>query len=456
MELSHLTAEYRDIQDALQIIYARHSTVSLLEHSQSHEVKESGETDASVGENDLEDSSVLESKDEDLSGRVVETHSSTGKQMPILRKSEPGENVAIVALLNNSVYSSNTNSRHFLREYLMAFSEHIQLSSAAETSSKSNPLEILKRQMVAIFRKEAAASRLVAEKNILSLWSSSLTRKLTIEILQEFIVLAAGPQNSMTSGLQCGSTAMFDLVWSSLRIDDALRSFKSHQNPSQHGDEDHGFKDSGASIWRPRAPPGFFILGDVAVSHRTKYVGQNVLVVRDDGELVAPPISFEMIWSDNGIAIWRPIPPSGYVALGCVATPVGLTNEEMQTKDGIDSLRCVHESCVYASDFTDMSSNHGSENLYSYSVSEDDLTASCKSKAIPTLNPAGLGIWQVHFTSCFLSLTMSSDFIFMLLFAASVLTMLKAHLFSSARSCWRLWANLSLLADCASLSSCSL
>jgi hypothetical protein len=43
-----------------------------------------------------------------------------------------------------------------------------------------------------------------------------------------------------------------------------------------------------------------------------------------DKSLVAPPVGFSKVWDDQGsgkkldYAIWNPIPPPDYVAMGCI------------------------------------------------------------------------------------------------------------------------------------------
>ncbi|MCX2897449.1 Vps62-related protein [Pseudomonas mandelii] len=91
-----------------------------------------------------------------------------------------------------------------------------------------------------------------------------------------------------------------------------------------------------ASFWRPTPTPdllpGYFPLGDViAAGHENINEKRMVMVVcegeisnneTNNGPALRAPIDFELVWSDSGstakagCTIWRPIPPSGYVALG--------------------------------------------------------------------------------------------------------------------------------------------
>ena len=79
-------------------------------------------------------------------------------------------------------------------------------------------------------------------------------------------------------------------------------------------------------------PEGAYMVGQVAVPVHTNVIPESFvilvrpLVSRDDfGDLITPPIGYEMIWNDkhsggkqNG-SFWRPQAPNGYIALGDVA-----------------------------------------------------------------------------------------------------------------------------------------
>jgi len=98
------------------------------------------------------------------------------------------------------------------------------------------------------------------------------------------------------------------------------------------------------SIWRPIAPAGYGLLGDVAVSGYDAPT-EPAFVMIDDPLAVAPPLGFELIWQDTGsggindVSVWNPIPPLGYVCMGAVAV-AGYTEPQ------IAQLRCVHGGLV--------------------------------------------------------------------------------------------------------------
>lgn len=103
-------------------------------------------------------------------------------------------------------------------------------------------------------------------------------------------------------------------------------------------------ENSKVSIWRPIPPSGYVSVGDVVQS---SYDSPDlVMVYRDDhdGKFVTPQ-GFELVWRDaehsarEPITIWRPRPPLGYVALGCVIVP-----DYYEPDLGVVS--CVRQDCV--------------------------------------------------------------------------------------------------------------
>ncbi|GJP32210.1 hypothetical protein CLOM_g16806, partial [Closterium sp. NIES-68] len=83
------------------------------------------------------------------------------------------------------------------------------------------------------------------------------------------------------------------------------------------------------SFWRPIAPPGFVVLGDCLTTDHAPPT-RGVLAVSLAGGYVKRPISFAKLWSSEeepdvssgqGCSVWEPVPPPGFVAVGCVAHP---------------------------------------------------------------------------------------------------------------------------------------
>lgn len=98
------------------------------------------------------------------------------------------------------------------------------------------------------------------------------------------------------------------------------------------------------SIWRPIAPSGYGLLGDVAIAGHGMPTAPALAVV-DDPLALQPPTGFELIWQDtlsggdNDVSLWNPIPPLGYVCMGAVAV-AGYDPPQ------IAQLRCVHQQLV--------------------------------------------------------------------------------------------------------------
>ncbi|KAI3684030.1 hypothetical protein L1987_84552 [Smallanthus sonchifolius] len=85
------------------------------------------------------------------------------------------------------------------------------------------------------------------------------------------------------------------------------------------------------TFWRPRAPPNYVILGD-CVTSRPIPPSQAVMAVSNTYGRVRKPLGFKLIGLFSDIqqtervedmncdcSLWTPIPPPGYLALGCVA-----------------------------------------------------------------------------------------------------------------------------------------
>jgi hypothetical protein len=103
------------------------------------------------------------------------------------------------------------------------------------------------------------------------------------------------------------------------------------------------------SLWRPVAPPGYAILGDVAQTGYDPPRSPVATYRADDPASVALPLGFQLIWRDTGsgaaerVTLWQPVPPPGFAAVGCVAVG-GYAEPERSV------CRCVSVERVYASD----------------------------------------------------------------------------------------------------------
>jgi VPS62-like protein len=103
---------------------------------------------------------------------------------------------------------------------------------------------------------------------------------------------------------------------------------RTFQPENLYWDEGSGAPMNGA-FWRAVPPSGFYLLGDYAQGDYNPPTG-TMVVVQDDNtggtSAIALTTNFTQIYNDKGSgayengAIWMPIAPNGYVALGPVVT----------------------------------------------------------------------------------------------------------------------------------------
>jgi hypothetical protein len=119
----------------------------------------------------------------------------------------------------------------------------------------------------------------------------------------------------------------------------------------------YGTKALALQIYNPIVPAGFFMVGGFATTTSAEGDMGDVrcLIVKEDPKWrsnnqflpppLAPPLRYEFVW-DNGLisrtpmAIWRPIPPEGYVCLGYVF------RSSLSGFRSASDFRCVHKSLV--------------------------------------------------------------------------------------------------------------
>ncbi|KAL6985854.1 hypothetical protein U1Q18_019227, partial [Sarracenia purpurea var. burkii] len=107
------------------------------------------------------------------------------------------------------------------------------------------------------------------------------------------------------------------------------------------------------AFWRPRAPPGFAVLGDY-ITPLNKPPTKGVLAMNTSLARFKRPVSFKLVWpfAGNGdisefqavknndiCSIWFPEAPKDYVALGCVVSSMG-------TQPPLSSAFCILASLV--------------------------------------------------------------------------------------------------------------
>ncbi|MEU4955774.1 Vps62-related protein [Streptomyces lavendulae] len=128
------------------------------------------------------------------------------------------------------------------------------------------------------------------------------------------------------------------------------------------------------SFWHPKALDGFRALGTMAMpawesanlaarnpnsaaASKTKEHIVALCVKQGDGQAakaastpaLASPTDYEQVWTDVGSggtykgSVWRPVPPKGYVAMGCVVP------ENTYEKPPLDAVWCVRRDLAFRS-----------------------------------------------------------------------------------------------------------
>lgn len=130
------------------------------------------------------------------------------------------------------------------------------------------------------------------------------------------------------------------------------------------------------AFWRPRAPPGFAILGDY-LTPADKPPTKGVVAVNTSLIRVKRPESFKLVWpsssmdgdfpyegvingedsssEDEVCSIWFPEAPKGYISLGCVVSPG-------RTQPPVSSAHCILASLVSICGLRDCVNIHNSGN----------------------------------------------------------------------------------------------
>jgi len=124
-----------------------------------------------------------------------------------------------------------------------------------------------------------------------------------------------GPLSRVPPDRPLATAPTFTKVW-------PLSSVKQPDLPpySNPRDVDLFVSDRGFSIWRPKAPVGYAPLGDV-VTQGLELPQQHAVCLAKDSSLVVVPSDYTLVRSEaDSLWIWRPEPPEGFVAIGCVCT----------------------------------------------------------------------------------------------------------------------------------------
>jgi len=253
------------------------------------------------------------------------------------------------------------------------------------------------------------------------LWKHSVLRTLSEDILQELVLLARGPWQFLPGGLQAGPSVDFLEIWN-----DKLTSISQVVDRfSKKTKEVVNERPATIRIWRPFADSGYCILGDVVTTGADERPEPVTVVSDDDGmggktctsqghSLLARPMRFKLVWqigkehSDEQVSFWEPIPPEGYVALGCVAVK-GLSRKEPDVrKEQLQHFRCVHETCVQVSTLH--------RGLWTYRLEESersrtksDASDDDKKKSKYRMAKTGVSVWEIDNSSRTFSPVIADD-----------------------------------------------
>ena len=128
----------------------------------------------------------------------------------------------------------------------------------------------------------------------------------------------------------------------------ALQILTTNQGKLIYSDRGTG-ADTDLSVFQPDIPNGYYMIGHFGQpNHQNSMNGVVPLIKPLDGSAVAPPSSFESMYSDQGsggdqdVTFWRVIAPPGYVAVGDIVN-IGYNPPPASIKD---IYRCVRSDLV--------------------------------------------------------------------------------------------------------------
>ncbi|MFT5302651.1 MAG: hypothetical protein ACI814_003468 [Mariniblastus sp.] len=112
--------------------------------------------------------------------------------------------------------------------------------------------------------------------------------------------------------------------------------------------------DTDGAFWRP-VKSGFYPVGDLVVDNYEDANDQRGVLVVKDGVAGATrkPVDYKRVWAESGSgadqkgSIWQPIPPQGYVAMGCVA-------QSGHDKPDTNAIRCIRQDLVTRGEISDV------------------------------------------------------------------------------------------------------
>jgi hypothetical protein len=132
--------------------------------------------------------------------------------------------------------------------------------------------------------------------------------------------------------------------------------------------------DMDLSIWTPNVPSGYFAIGHVATEGYESPQSTIVLVKALEANALAYPVDYRLVWDDRGsggnqnLSLWEPIPPAGYKAMGTVAT----TSYNKPSLEAVVCIRADRVETGKAGDFIYNDRGTGADrdlSLYKVSIS---------------------------------------------------------------------------------------
>eukprot|EP00210_Caulerpa_lentillifera_P006209 g5933.t1 len=152
-----------------------------------------------------------------------------------------------------------------------------------------------------------------------------MIKKIQKQLLEPLTLPQSGQPTTPCTG--------YDLIWSN-----TTQQSKTQYNQSST------LSNFGISFWRPQCPAGYATLGDVATIGELPFSEQALCVSLSSGFVAFPTGFTPVLRLENKATIWKPVPPRGYVALGCLARKHARSGERLPPSE--TACVCVHEEVV--------------------------------------------------------------------------------------------------------------
>ncbi|XP_024524741.1 uncharacterized protein LOC9654875 isoform X2 [Selaginella moellendorffii] len=211
-------------------------------------------------------------------------------------------------VMHTSGGSSSDIKDQLLFAKMDIFSRLVMKGDDLEVSAKANNFCIQGRRGIYVLEPVDTNCRYskVSTKQNLHATMSDVVCNLTFSMIQLILKLQEDAQSLilLTSKKIAVECTEFDRIWA-----DEVRSGSSQ-----------------ITFWRPRAPPGFTVLGD-CLTVVDEPPSKGVIAMNMNLVHLKKPVDFRLVWSSSAneddseqCCVWLPIAPEGYVVLGCVAS----------------------------------------------------------------------------------------------------------------------------------------